>query len=148
MAHFVKIALVIIAVVGGLKLFGIGPFSDPDAGRSLGSLLSRASAESKDKVVVLLTGTDWCPYCMELERDVLNSPEWQEFARNEIVFESYEYPAMNRPKSGVRGEMLAKFNIEGFPTMVVLDKWGKVLGQQAGYGGMSTGQMKSWISEL
>ena len=148
MAKFVKIALILVVLLGGLKVLGVGPFADADADRSLDALMTRASNESKDKIVVLLTGTEWCPYCMDMDRAVIKTPEWQEYARNEIVFESYEYPAMSRPKSGVKGQMLAKFNVEGFPTMVVLDKFGKVLDKQAGYDGKSTEQMTDWIGAL
>ncbi len=148
MNGLIKLVLVLAAVGVGMKLFAVGPFADADAGRGLDALLTRAESEGKDKVVVLLTGTDWCPYCKDLERNVLQTGEWQTFANSEIVFESFEYPAMRRPKSGVKGEMLERFDIEGFPTMVVLGIDGEILDEQAGYGGDSPGELVDWIRTL
>jgi len=148
MGSLTKFVLVAAVIGGGMKLFGLGPFAGSDSTRGLDALTARAKTEGKDKVVVLLTGTDWCPYCVELERNVIQTSEWQSFASSEVVFESYEYPATGRPKSGVRGEMLERFDIEGFPTIVVLDANGKVLGEEAGYGGDSPGEVMDWIRTL
>jgi thioredoxin-related protein len=144
------IKFVVFLVVAGavLKVLGMGPFAASADGAGLEGLQTAARAEGKDKIVVLLTGTSWCTYCKDLDKAVISTSEWQDFASSEIVFAAYEYGAFNRPKSGVKGEMLQHFDIEGFPTMIVLNSRGKVLDEQAGYGGDSVSEMKEWIRSL
>jgi protein disulfide-isomerase len=131
-----------------MKALGIKPLSGSGDGGALAALQARAAAEGKDKIVVLLTGTDWCPYCKDLDRDVIRRPEWKSFISEEAVFASYEYGPASHPTSGVKGEMLKRFDIEGFPTMIVLNAKGEVLGKEAGYGEGGVRHYKEWIESL
>lgn len=148
MAKFIKVLMFAGLAFVGMKFLGVGFPGNSEGGASLQALQDRAKAEGKDKIVVLLTGTSWCPYCKDLDREVISTPEWQSFIGSEAVFASYEYGPLNRPKSGPKGEMLMRFDIEGFPTMIVLNQNGKVLDEQAGYGSGGLGFYKDWIRSL
>lgn len=151
MNQLIKLAIVAGVLYGGMKFFGVDLFGgggDGGGGTSLAALQEQAKAEGKDKIVVLLTGTDWCPYCQDLDREVISKPEWKSFIGAEAIFASYEYGAMSRPKSGVKGEMLKRFDIEGFPTMIVLNPEGEVLGEEAGYSEGGVDRYKEWIRSL
>ena len=147
MDKFIKFALVVGVLYLGMKFLGVGPFGG-GGGQAMEGLQARAKVEGKDKIVVLLTGTSWCPACKELDRYVIQKSEWDSFIGTEAVFEKYEYGAFNRPKSGPKGEMLERFDIEGFPTMIVLNRDGKVLDEMAGYHSGGLPYYKDWISSL
>ena len=135
MEKLIKISLLIAVLYMGAKFLGLGG----ETGDEMAGLQARAKYDGKDKIVVLLTGTSWCPACQMLDENVIQRSDWDTFIGSEAVFASYEYGPSERPKTGPKGEMLKKFNIEGFPTMVVMDEDGEVLEKMAGYnrGGLS-----------
>jgi protein disulfide-isomerase len=96
-----------------------------------------AQAKAQNKLVLLdFTGSDWCGYCQLLEKEVLSQPSFKDFADKNYVAVTLDYPH-NTPQSDAvkqQNDALAKqYNIEGFPTLIVLSADGKELGRQVGY---------------
>ncbi len=96
---------------------------------------TKALAEAKGtKKLVLMdfTGSDWCGWCIKLNKEVFSQPEFQQYAKDNLVLVSLDFPRA-KPQSAeekARNEALAKkFQIEGFPTIVVLNSEGKHVGQ-------------------
>ena len=146
MNAWVKWAILAVALYGGMRLLGFDPFGDGSP--SLEALQAKAEEGGKDKIVILLTGTDWCPYCIDLERSVISTEEWKKFAENEVIFQTYLFGAVSRPKTGAKGDLLKRFEVEGFPTMVVVDTNGKLLGEEVGYSDESVSYYTEWIRSL
>jgi thiol-disulfide isomerase/thioredoxin len=96
-----------------------------------------AQAKAGNKLVLLdFTGSDWCPPCMELHDKVFSRSEFQAYAESNLVFLVVDFPQkFHLPAdAGATNELLAaKFNIEGFPTLVALDGDGKELWRHLGY---------------
>ncbi len=113
--------------------------------------LDKAQAKAKEeKKLVLLdfTGSDWCPPCKALHSKVLTSKEFLAFANESLVLVMVDFPQLNKlpPEQTKANEELAKrFKIEGFPTIVVLDRNGKELSKDVGYSGESA---KDFVAKL
>jgi thioredoxin-related protein len=148
MGKLIKWGIILVVIYWGLSFLGLNPFSGGNADAALAGLKEEALMSGRDKIVVLLTGTSWCPYCVELDREVIQTSAWKAYARTEVVFRSYEYPAMGRSSGGEKGELLKRFDVEGFPTMVVMDYSGKVLGERAGFAEGGVEGYKRWIESL
>lgn len=114
--------------------------------KSVAGLVTKAKSLDR-KLVLLITGSDWCPACQQMERGMLSTPEWAAFAAGEVVFQVYDYPNGGESKSPAHEDLLKLPGFEGFPTLVVADASGKVLGMRAGYGGGS-GDYMQWIRSL
>ncbi len=94
--------------------------------------------------VLLFTGTEWCPACMNLESSVISTPAWKEFAAKEIRFLSVNIPA-DQSKAGAKDlAMLRTYGVHSFPTMLVLDSKGDELSRQVG-SGAPVENYKEWI---
>src|SRR5258708_39720593 len=51
------------------------------------------AARKQDKTILAyFSGSDWCPYCQKLEKDVLNTPMFQEWATKNVVLLQIDYP--------------------------------------------------------
>jgi thioredoxin-related protein len=94
----------------------------------------RAQEEAKASHKLLLlnfTGSDWCGWCIRLQAEVFSQPEFAEYAKQNLVLMTVDFPRA-KPLSGeVRSQNMAlaqKYGIEGFPTIVVLDADGKPVG--------------------
>jgi thioredoxin-related protein len=113
--------------------------------------LSKAKARAKaEKKMVLLdfNGSDWCPPCKALRKNVLSSPEFVEYAKKNLVLVDVDFPRHTQQPEELKKANQAlseKFSIEGYPTIVVLSSDGKELKKKVGYDGETT---KAFIADL
>ncbi len=94
-----------------------------------------AMAKEKDqKIVLFFTGSDWCPPCIKLERNVLSSEEFSAFADKKYVWLKADFPKRKKNKltkeQKLKNKALAdRYNKRRvFPVILVLNKDGVVLG--------------------
>ena len=94
---------------------------------------ARASSGAAGKLTLLdFTGSDWCGWCQKLDREVFSQAEFQQFARDNIIFTKVDFPR-NFPQSPAEraqnAELAKKYGIRGFPTIVVLNSKGQEVGR-------------------
>src|SRR5580692_11675902 len=98
---------------------------------------AQAQAKAEHKLVFMdFTGSDWCPPCMELHKKVLTAPEFESYAKTNLVLVVVDFPEKTElPKELAKAndDLKDKFKVEGFPTLLVLDGDGKELDRQLGY---------------
>ena len=106
-----------------------------------------AAKESGKPIFVLFTGSDWCPWCVKLESEVLAKPEFEAYAKENLVLFKADYlrgkpmPANLKPKNDALKEKLA---VQGFPTVILMDKEEKVLGRT----GYKQGGPQAYVEHL
>ena len=108
--------------------------------------LEKAKAEKK-LVVMDFTGSDWCSWCMKLDKEVFNTPEFKTYAKDNLVLVELDFPHQKyiNPQTKKQNDQLkTQYNIEGYPTVIVLDSEGKKVGE-LGYG---EGGPKAFIEKL
>jgi thiol:disulfide interchange protein len=90
--------------------------------------IAQSKASSKP-VLILFTGTTWCPACMKLERDVLNRPEFLQAVASRFVFLKAEFPDYSQGGTNASPfkPLLDRYNINSFPTMLVINANGQPL---------------------
>ena len=110
---------------------------------------AEAQAKAENKIVLMdFTGSDWCPWCIKFKKEVLDAPEFQTYAAKNVVLVELDYPSHIVQSDDLKKANAAlkdQYKIEGFPTLVVLDKNGKEIGRQVGY---SKGGPKAFIAKL
>lgn len=93
---------------------------------------AQAAAKEQDKLLLIdFTGSDWCGWCIKLNREVFSQPEFQQYAEKNLVLFEADFPRRKEltKETRAQNEMLAqRFGIEGFPTIVVLNGDGKMMG--------------------
>lgn len=96
---------------------------------------AKAAAENK-AVLVDFTGSDWCGWCVRLRKVVLDTPEFEAYAKDKFVFMEVDLPQNPKfdPALRARNEELAKqYGVDGFPTIMVLTPQGELAGGFNGY---------------
>lgn len=92
-----------------------------------------AAAKGTKKLVLLdFTGSDWCGWCIKLNKEVFMQPEFQEYAKENLVLVELDFPRRKAQDvaTKARNEALAsKYGVQGFPTIVVLNGEGKKVGE-------------------
>ena len=85
--------------------------------------IQQAQAENKD-VIFLFTGSDWCPPCKKLEKEVLSEKEFLDGISKEYVLIKLDFPknSPQDPKLTKQNEEYSKkYGIDSFPTLVLTD---------------------------
>lgn len=85
--------------------------------------------ESSKPVLILFTGTAWCPACIKLEREVLRNNYFIQSIAPEFVFLKAEFPdsSLNGMNRSPYKQLLDNYQVDTFPTMVIVDSTGKKL---------------------
>ena len=95
----------------------------------------QAKTENK-KLLLDFTGSDWCPWCIRMDKEVLNTREFKDYADKNLVLMLVDFPQGRQLPQKVQdqnNDLQKKFGASGYPTFILLDKNGAVLGQQVGY---------------
>jgi thiol-disulfide isomerase/thioredoxin len=99
-------------------------------------------------VLVDFTGSDWCPPCKALHKNVFESAEFAAVAAKYVLVE-LDYPRTKAQPAELKAknrEWQQKFSITGFPTVLLIDaKSGEVFGKTVGFGGQSA---KEYLDKL
>ena len=81
---------------------------------------AQARARSEKKLLLIeFTGSDWCPPCIMLGRQVFSQPEFKDYAAQHLVLLEVDFPRMKElsPEQRAANAKLAEqFGIDGFPT--------------------------------
>ena len=88
-------------------------------------------AGQEDKYVfVYFAGSDWCPYCMDFEANVIDAPTFQRYLRENFVpvlIDSPRYLEISEEQKAYNQEQLATYDVRGFPAIGVFSGTGEPL---------------------
>ena len=94
---------------------------------------AKAQAKAEGKLVLLdFTGSDFCPPCIRLAKEVFPTKEFSDYAKQHVVLVEVDFPIKKKqsPELKAANEALAKeFKVDGYPTLIVLSPDGKKLGE-------------------
>ena len=95
----------------------------------------QAAAENK-LLLVDVSGSDWCGWCKRLDEEVFAKPEFLEGAKKDFVLVMVDSPNDKKLLSEKAAEqnpkLVKKYDISGFPTVLIMDADGTVL-DKTGY---------------
>jgi thioredoxin-related protein len=101
--------------------------------------LPKAEAEAKAKknlVLLDFTGSDWCGWCIKMDRETFSQPAFENYAARNLVLVKLDFPHKKKLPAELKRaneELQAKYDVHGFPTLVALKPDGTVVWKQVGY---------------
>ncbi|MFN9539050.1 MAG: thioredoxin family protein [Planctomycetota bacterium] len=113
----------LIVLVVGLSLPLAGNADDRWT-EDAAAAVKQAQAESKD-LLLLFTGSDWCPPCKRLEEEVFSKAEFNDAALKNCVLVKFDFPQNKElPPHTVKQneEWQGRFGVSGFPTVILVDQ--------------------------
>jgi protein disulfide-isomerase len=88
--------------------------------------------ESGKYVLVDFSGSDWCGWCMKLDKEVFSQKEFKDFAKSNLVCVLLDFPRQ-KPQSNKQKKanqaLMEKYTVKGFPTVLLLSPQGDVTAQ-------------------
>lgn len=84
----------------------------------------QAKAEKKS-VLVEFTGSDWCPPCIAMRKNVFSKKEFVSEASKKYILVELDYPNGDKAVKEKNQPYAEKYKIEGFPTVILFNPEGK-----------------------
>ena len=114
------------SVTVGVAALSSSAFASTPEGWStnLEKAFKQAKAQKKS-VLVEFTGSDWCPPCIAMRKNVFSKKEFVDGASKKYILVELDFPN-GEPEVKEKNQPLAeKYKIEGFPTVILFNSEGK-----------------------
>ena len=99
---------------------------------------AKEQAKTEKKLVLLeFTGSDWCPPCKALKKNVFDTDKFKAYAKKNLVLVELDFPRdkskITKEQSAYNGAQAKKYVVKGYPTVILLDADGKELTKKVGF---------------
>ncbi len=91
---------------------------------NLDKAFAKAKAEKKS-VLVEFTGSDWCPPCIAMRKNVFSKKEFVDAASKKYILVELDFPKGEKEIAEKNQPLVDKYKIEGFPTVILFNSEGK-----------------------
>ncbi len=91
----------------------------------------QAKAENK-KILLDFTGSDWCGWCIKLDKEVFSQQAWKDYAAKHLVLVEVDFPRGTPLPEATKKQndaLAKKFQIRGYPTIVITSASGTKRGE-------------------
>ena len=78
------------------------------------------SMKTTTPILLFFTGSDWCGWCIRLQKEVLKTPEFAAWAKDKVVLVEVDFPRRSPqlPETQQQNNQLQQlFAVQGFPTI-------------------------------
>jgi thioredoxin-related protein len=109
------------------------------------------SKKTKKPMLLFFTGSDWCGWCMRLQKEVLKTPEFAAWAKENVVLVELDYPRRTPQIPEIQKqnmELQQTFQVQGYPTVWFVNatkKDNKVNFEKLGNTGYLAGGPTVWL---
>ena len=82
------------------------------------------SARTGKPILANFTGTDWCGWCIRLKKQVFLTPQFKEWAKNNVVLLELDFPRRFQLPENIKQQnasLQQAFGVRGYPTIWVFD---------------------------
>lgn len=146
---FKKILCGLCALCCAPAIFGAPTGATTPAGwlDNYGEALTLAKKVNRP-VLMLITGSDWCPACIALKTGVLPTNEFKDLADARLVLLFVDLPQKTRLNAELTEQnrsLAGRFKLRGVPTTVILAPDGRELGRIVGVPDDYVGELKKII---
>ncbi len=112
--------------------------------------MDKAQEQAKETglpILVLFTGTSWCPYCIKLEKAVFSESAFETFANQNLVLLKLEFGPGGTAESKKDETLQKEFGVKGFPTYFLTDAAGTKLAQGGYHDGINPSVFGEWVKK-
>lgn len=141
-----KVILTLFLVLGSLTINAQELTWQTDINKAM-----EISKKTKKPLLLFFTGSDWCGWCIRLQKEVLKTPEFAKWAKDNVVLVELDFPrrAQQSPELVKQNmELQQVLGVRGYPTVWFVNaskKEGKVNLEQIGSTGYVAGGPSVWL---
>lgn len=142
-----KIVLTLLIVLGSFAVQAQELKWETDITKAM-----KVSNKTKKPMLLFFTGSDWCGWCIRLQKEVLKTPEFAKWAKKNVILVELDFPrsvpqtdALKMQNNGLQ----QAFGVQGFPTVwfaTAKEKNGKPSFTGMGSTGYVAGGPAAWLA--
>lgn len=106
-----------------------------------------AANEGKKHMILDFTGSDWCHWCVKLDEEIFEKPQFKDYAAKNLVLVKLDFPRRKQQDAKIKAQnmdLMKRYGVRGFPTLIILDPNGKHVGTM----GYVRGGPQAFLKEL
>lgn len=84
------------------------------------SKATELAIKEKKSLLLFFTGSDWCGWCIRLQKEVLKTPEFAKWALENVVLVELDFPRSTPQDPNLKAQnqqLMQMFQVQGFPTL-------------------------------
>jgi thioredoxin-related protein len=142
-----KIAITLFLVLGSLTIQSQELTWQTDMNKAL-----EISKKSKKPLFLFFTGSDWCGWCIRLQKEVFKTPEFAKWAKDNVILVELDFPRSTPQQPEIKkqnAELQQIFAVQGYPTVWFVrgsKKDGKINLEKLGSTGYVAGGPTAWLA--
>ena len=111
------------------------------------------SEKNKKPLFLFFTGSDWCGWCIKLQKEVFFKPEFKKWAKENVVLVELDFPKRKTIDENLKKQnrkLAQMLGVRGYPTIWFVNpirEENKINLEKLGTQGFVSGGPKAWISE-
>ena len=108
---------------------------------------SAAAKESGKYILLDFSGSDWCGWCVRLDKEVFSTKEFHEYEEGNlhcVLVDSPRKKKLSDKLNKQNGELKNKYGVHGYPTVIILSPNGELVGKT----GYQEGGPKEYVKHL
>ena len=120
-----KIAMFVCILSIGLSVFASGKQWMTNLKDAM-----KLSEKSGKPILIEFSGSNWCPPCMMLNKNVFSKKAFLDFAKENLVLVLMDFPRPSKQTAKQKkynNSIARKYKIRYFPTVFLLDSKGKII---------------------
>jgi len=143
-----KTIIVLLLVLGGFS-------AQAQASAEWHTDLNKAMAisnKTNKPLFMFFTGSDWCGWCMKLQKEVFKTPEFEKWAKENVVLLELDFPKRTEQSTEIKQQnanLNNFFKVRGYPMVWVADVKktddGKIQFTARGSSGYVAGGPSAWL---
>ena len=78
------------------------------------------SIKENKPMFLFFTGSDWCGWCIRLQKEVFKTPEFIKWAKDNVVLVELDFPRKNNQTDAVKAQnaqLQQQLQVNGYPTV-------------------------------
>lgn len=109
------------------------------------------SIKTKKPLLLFFTGSDWCGWCIRLQNEVLKTPDFAKWAKDNVILVELDFPRRSPQQPEIaqqNNELQQIFAVRGYPTVwfaTPSKKDGKINLDKLGSTGYVAGGPGKWL---
>ena len=111
-------------------LLSMPVFAADDGWQTNFEAAKKIAAKENKAILMDFAGSDWCKWCMKLDKEVFSQQAFKDYAKDNLVLMLVDFPRTKElpaAEKAANDKLAEKYGIEGFPTVVLVDGKGNVI---------------------